>query len=147
MRRLQSRDAPSSGHCATALLLAVTAFACSASKNISMRPNSAPATVAFENATIDPVAVYVAYGGTQWLLGHVEPTYKARLRLPDFVTTKLSEVVLVAVPLGTRRDGARGDEVADAIRSELEPTQHLFAMQWTLTGHTLAGAMLPAKRR
>ena len=145
MRNVQSHKSSNLGHRSAALVLAVAATACSTGRSALIEPLPPNTVVAFENATIDPVSVYVDERGSQWLLGHVEPGRKARLRLPDSV--KFAEVTLVVVPLGTRRDGARSSEVIGAIRSELLPTEYLVTMRWLLRGRQLVGATLPARRR
>jgi hypothetical protein len=102
----------------------------------------AAATLSFENSTIEHVAVYLDDRGSQWLLGRVQPGRKAALRLPSGVLSSTGwAFTLVAIPLGTRKDGARGSQVPNAIRSELSPNEMLTSMRWVLRGHYLVGAI------
>jgi len=146
MPGLQSRHAARRHHGVAVLLLALVASACAGSGHVSMQPRLTPISVAFENAMLDPVTVYIDDGGSQWRLGHIEPGRRARLRLPDDVANRFEDLVLVAVPLGAHRDSAHG-EFSGAIRSEVEPPPKLVALRWTLREGKLVGAVSPAGRR
>ena len=107
---------------------------------------SAP-TLTFENANVDEVAVYVDQAGIQWLLGHVQPGRSTTLRLPaGFAASRTSDLRLMIVPLGSHRDSARPDQMAETIRSELESADYIVAVRWTLRGHQLI-SVLPTRGR
>jgi hypothetical protein len=146
MRIPQSRLGPSLDYRSISMLLSLAAAACSANGSIPIQPGLATGVV-FENATIDAVAVYVDDGSDEWLLGHVEPGRTVHLRLPDYFANKLVDVTLVAVPLGARRDNAHGGELTGAVRSELESTEHLLTMYWTLKPGALVASVRPAGRK
>lgn len=122
-------------------LLAV-AFAGFAAEACSIATRAAdPATseaLVFENATIDPVTVYLDHTGSRVLLGHVEPGRTARLRIPEFASLRTrTDLRVVVVPLGSDRDGSRAGNTTAAVCSELESAQQVVAMQWLLRGQTL----------
>lgn len=82
-----------------ALLLAVMATACASLGTfpaIETRP-----TIAFENASNEPVRVYlVESGGGDHLLGNVYPMERSSLRVPPHMTLAESrQLTLVVVPL------------------------------------------------
>ena len=131
-----------------ALLGAVATSGCSAAGQNMREWAPATPTLSFENATIDNVAVYLEDHGTQWLLGQVQPGRRTLLRLPADVLARTEwEVTLVAIPLGTRKDGMRGGAVADAIRLDLQPNESLTTTRWMLRGRLLVSASPPRGRR
>ena len=134
--------------CGTALSIAVflLATACSsAARRVDASPDGP--TLAFENATVDEVAVYLDHAGSRWILGHVEPGRASVLRVPDFAGLRdLSDVRLIVVPLGATRDGARGVDIANAICSEAGPARQILTMRWSLDGHTLVSTAPPSGR-
>ena len=132
--------------CLTALLALATSSCVATSGSVLERTNIR--LLAFENATIDEVAVYIDDHGSEWLLGQVQPGRTARLHLPDYVTGHRSEeVTVVVVPLGTRRDGLRGGEITGAIRSEVELSESLATRRWTLRGGRLVSVPLLGGRQ
>jgi hypothetical protein len=107
---------------------------------------SALAVFDFENSSIDPVAVYLVVQHSQWLLGHVEPRRRARLRLPDYFTgSNHAEVTVVVVPVGSRRNGVLARANPDAICSEEVPIDELSSMRWTFSGWQVTGFMPPKR--
>lgn len=98
----QRRPHPTSARLArlaAALLLAVTAASCAslgAFPGIEARP-----TIAFENASNEPVRVYlVETGGGDYLLGNVYPMERSSLRVPPHMSLAESrQLTLVVVPL------------------------------------------------
>lgn len=128
------------------VLLSLDVSACAGSWRSTSDLQAKP-QLFFENATPDAVSVYVDDQESQWLLGHVEPGRSARLRLPQFlVTPRTSDVRLVVVPVGSHRDAGRAPLIEGAIRSDLEPLEHLRTMRWMLRGTTLIAAT-PLPRR
>ena len=122
--------------------LLVGAFVCFGAEGCSIATHNAgsPATASltFENATIDPVTVYLDHAGSRLILGHVEPGRQARLRIPEFASLRSrSDVRVVVVPLGADRDGSRAGNTATAVCSELEPAQQVVQMRWLLRGQTI----------
>lgn len=110
--------------------------------------SEAMASLIFENATIDPVTVYLDHAGTRLILGHVEPGRQARLRIPEFESFRTrSDVRVVVVPLGADRDGSRVGNTATAVCSELEPAQQVVGMRWVLNGQTLVSVAPSPGRR
>lgn len=122
--------------------LLVGAFVCVAAEGCSIATHTADAeataSLTFENATIDPVTVYLDHAGSRLVLGHVEPGRQARLRIPEFASLRSrADVRVVVVPLGADRDGGRVGNTTAAVCSELEPAQQVVAMRWLLRGQTL----------
>ena len=106
--------------------LLVGGFVCLAAAGCSIATHTADAeamaSLTFENATIDPVTVYLDQAGSRLILGHVEPGRQARLRIPEFASLRnRADVRVVVVPLGADRDGSRAGNTATAVCSELEP--------------------------
>jgi hypothetical protein len=100
-----------------------------------MEPLPEPGSVAFQNATISPVRVYLVENEVQWGIGYVAGGERTALRLPSGVVDRNApDVFPVAVPVGTQNTrGRRESELPDAIRSLSEPTQNLVQMHWVLT--------------
>jgi hypothetical protein len=92
----------------------------------------------FDNATADPVAVYLSVSRSQWLLGYTEPGRHARLRLPDyFVGPGHPGVTVIVLPVGAARSGVVAQDDPGAICSEVVPNDELSSMHWTLRGRRL----------
>lgn len=99
--------------------------------------------IAFENATIDIVRVYLVDHGSVWLLGRADPGRVTHLKLPPGITARSSDrISLVAVPIGA--PGGRMGSVQSTqepsvfeMRSEPEPAENLWRMRWKLAGHQL----------
>ena len=130
------------------MAVAVISSTAACSRAVSLASSSpSDATLVFQNATVDEVAVYIDHDGSRWILGHVEAGRSSRLRVPDFAKMQiLSDVRLIVVPLGSTRDGPRGVDLANAICSELGPAKQLVMMRWSLTGHTLVSSASPTGR-
>ena len=109
-------------------------------------PSSAMFT--FENNTVDQVAVYVDDHQSQWLLGFAEPGRRTHLRLPAyFGSSHHTDVAIMVVPVGTRRDGVLVREMSGTIRSEPILTEELSSMQWVLRSRQLISSVPPRGRR
>lgn len=106
--------------------------------------------IAFENATIDMVRVYLVDNGSVWLLGRADAGRVTHLRLPPGITARSTDrITLVAFPIGApggRMGTVEGvlESTAFEMRSEPEPAENLWRMQWKLAGHQLFS--LPASR-
>jgi hypothetical protein len=97
-----------------------------------------PATVLFDNSTIDPVRVYLIDNGAQWLLGRVDGMQVALLKLPPGISERSGEwVSLVAVPLGARGVIPITGGSTGVVRSEPEPGENLLTMRWRLADRQL----------
>ena len=132
---------------AAAALVSLATAACTSAT--ARGHHSAPApTLTFENVTVDPVTVYLDHGGSRRMLGHVEPSRRAQLRIPDFgALHDVSDLRVIVVPLGTARKRDGTPDLASAVVSKLEPAQYLVSMLWSLTGRTLTSVALPRLRR
>jgi hypothetical protein len=133
------------------LALFVGAFVSVAAQGCSIATHTAnseaTASLTFENATIDPVTVYLDHGGSRLMLGHVEPRRQARLRIPAFASLRSrADVRVVVVPLGADRDGSRVGNTASAVCSQFEPAQQVVGMRWVLNGQTLV-SVAPSRGR
>jgi len=105
------------------------------------------AVLDFENGGIDPVTVYLVVEHDQWLLGHVEPRRRARLRLPDYFTgSNHVDVAVAVVQVGSPRTGVFAWDNTDAIWSEAVPSDELSSMRWTLSGRHVTSFMPPKRR-
>ena len=131
------------------LMVAFPGFAGEACSSATRAGRADPnASLTFENTTTDEVTVYLDRLGTRWIVGHVEPGRKARLRIPDFENLRtLTDLRVIVVPLGTNRDGNRISTTAGAICSETDSAQHLLAMHWSLRGRTLVSVPHGGGRR
>ena len=102
----------------------------------------------FENSTVDQVAVYLDDQHSQWLLGFAEPGRRTHLRLPAyFGSSHHTDVAIMVVPVGTRRDGVLVREMSGTIRSEPILTEELSSMQWVLRSRQLISSVPPRGRR
>jgi hypothetical protein len=129
------------------LLLALSALGCATGRGRANERLSAVAVFDFENRSLDPVAVYLGVQPGQWLLGYVEPSRRAHLRLPDYFSgASHADVTVIVVPVGSQRNGGLARDITDAICSELVSTNELSSMRWTLNGRQLM-SVVPLKQR
>ena len=125
----------------------LVAAACAPRRAAGPRPLRAPPVplLLFDNATIEPVRVYLVTGGSEWLVGRVEPGRVALLRLPvPLESLRAREVSLSVVPLASGRPTAGASATrADAIRSEPLAGSFFAGMRWRLVGKWLVAYPLP----
>jgi hypothetical protein len=101
-----------------------------------------------ENTSLDQVAVYVDDHHSQWLIGFAEPGRSSHLRLPDyFAPGHHTDVAIMVVPVGARRDGVLVRELSGTITSEPMQTDELSSMRWVLRGQQLFSTVPPRRRR
>ena len=135
-----------SSHVSSVLLLMLGVFGCGSARRHDGESILLTAGFDFENSSIDPVAVYLDVSHSEWLLGHVEPTRRARLRLPDYFTGRSHTTVnVIVVPLGSQRNGVFARDNLDAIWSEPVPIDELASMRWTLSGREVMSFIPPKK--
>jgi hypothetical protein len=145
MIRMRACDLARTGTILSAAVF-ILAAGCSSATRHTDSSRDGP-TLAFDNATVDEVAVYIDHAGSRWILGHVEPGRASLLRVPDSANLRdLSDVRLIAIPLGATRDGLRGIDIANAICSEFESAKQMLTMRWSLKGHTLVSTVTPSGR-
>ena len=135
-----------SSHVSSVLLLMLGVFGCGSARRHESESILLTAGFDFENRSIDPVAVYLDVSRSEWLLGHVEPMRRARLRLPDYFTgSNHATVNVIVVPLGSQRTGVLARDNAGAICSEPVPMDELSSMRWKLSDRQLMSFIPPRK--
>lgn len=135
---------------AVASLIPLIMTACVARQRADERPRLGPTperTLAFENATTEPVSVFLEESGSQWLVGHVMPFQSANLRFPFGVSSLGGrEFRLVVVPASARRaiPSRASFRVPGPITGEQLRGEYLASVRWKLTGNWLVS--LPIAR-
>ena len=95
----------------------------------------------FQNASLDPVAVYVVHRGVERFIGHVEPGRSVRLALPDEPTLLTDDDVYIFVaPPGVRSRALGSSRAVDGqmgvVLSDPQPGRFLTSLDWALVdGH------------
>jgi hypothetical protein len=98
----------------------------------------------FENATTDPVAIYLVENGSEWLVGHSQPGRTSMLRLPAVTLDPTGRVFSIkTVPVGTRRFAVRTNGVPPVASSEQFPAAYVSTMRWKLSGTRLVALPIP----
>jgi hypothetical protein len=130
------------------MLVTMAIVGCASTGGHADAAHPSPAMFTFENSTVDQVAVYLDDQHSQWLLGFAEPGRRTRLRLPTyFGPGHHTDVAIMVVPVGTRRDGVLVREMSGTIRSEPILTEELSSMQWVLRSQQLISTVPPRRRR
>jgi hypothetical protein len=135
---------------AAASLISFMLTSCAAqyhADGLSRRPPPAR-SLAFENATTEPVSVYLEERGSQWFVGYVLPGARADLRLPSVASNPAGrEFTLVVVPASARRGVSLRSRAAfpGPITAEQLRGDYLTNVQWRLTGNWLVPLPIPRR--